>query len=168
MKLRLFAFALTLVCLLSFAGVALAQDAAPVNIEINYSGSPGTIVPGGFYLFANTTTVSLAWGDVTADAVWESAVGGPNETNFTPRFVTTVGSENFNVIPVSEDGIASAAGGVRLFDIGTGQVWDTVGWTGNGSHLPGALSYETTAISQMVGFQRNELYACLLYTSRCV
>ena len=31
MKLRLFAFALTLVCLLSFAGMTLAQDAVPVN-----------------------------------------------------------------------------------------------------------------------------------------
>ena len=135
------------------------QDAAPINIEINYTGSPGTIVPGGFYLFANTTTISLAWGDVTADAVWESAVGGPNETNFAPRFVTTSGSENFNIITVSDDGIASAAGGVRLFDIATGQLWDAVGWTGNGSHNPGAASYETTAYPQAIGLQRDELYA---------
>ncbi|MBN8638860.1 MAG: alpha/beta fold hydrolase [Anaerolineae bacterium] len=31
MKLRLFAFALTLVCLLSFAGMTFAQDSAPIN-----------------------------------------------------------------------------------------------------------------------------------------
>jgi len=135
------------------------QDAAPIDIEIDYTGSPGTIVPGGFYLFANTTTVSIAGSDVTADAVWESAVGGPNEINFALRFVTTPGSENFNIIPVSEDGIASAAGGVRLFDIVTGQVWDAIGWQGNGSQNPGPQSYETAALSQVIGLQRNELYA---------
>jgi type II secretory pathway pseudopilin PulG len=136
-----------------------SQDATPVNIEINYTGSPASIVPGGFYLFANTTTVSIGGSNIAADAVWESAVGGPNETNFAPRFVTTPGSESFNIIPVFEDGIASAAGGVRLYDVGTGQVWDAIGWQGNGSQNPGAQSYETAAYSQVIGLQRDELYA---------
>lgn len=136
-----------------------AQDPSPVNIAINYGGSPMNIVPGGFYLFANTTTVVVAGASIAADAVWECASGGPNETNFAPRFVTTAGMENYNVIPVSNDGIASAAGGVRLYDIGTGQVLDTIGWSGDGFQAPGSQSYETAPYPQNVGLQRNELYA---------
>jgi prepilin-type N-terminal cleavage/methylation domain-containing protein len=135
------------------------QDAAPINVAINYTGSPATIAPGGFYLFANTSPVSVAGSVVGADAVWESAVGGPNEINFSPRFITTPGAEDYNVIPVAEDGIASAAGGVRLYDVLTGQVLDTVGWQGNGGHNPDPQSYETLPCNQNIGLQRNELFA---------
>ncbi|MBK8575346.1 MAG: carboxypeptidase regulatory-like domain-containing protein [Elusimicrobia bacterium] len=137
----------------------LAQDPAPINIAINYAGSPLSIVPGGFYLFANTSPVVVAGMTVAADAVWESAVGGPNEINFAPRFITTAGMENYNIIPVSNDAIASAAGGVRLYDVLSGTVLDTVGWSGDGAVSPGVPSYETAPIFQNVGLQRAELFA---------
>jgi prepilin-type N-terminal cleavage/methylation domain-containing protein len=134
------------------------QDAVPIDIAINYTGSPATIASGGFYLFANTTPVLVAGGIVDADALWESADGGLNQTRFTPRFVTTPGIEDFNIIPVVENAIASASGGLRLYDTGTGQVLDRIGWQGNGGHIPGSDSYETVPLSQMAGLQRTELY----------
>lgn len=134
------------------------QDPAPINIAINYAGSTATIVPGGFYLFANTSPVRVSGAVVGADAVWEAAPGGPNETNFSPRFVTTPGAENYNIITVAEDGLGSAAGGVRLYNVLSGQILDTIGWQGNGGHNPGAQSYEGAPYGQNIGLERNELY----------
>jgi type II secretory pathway pseudopilin PulG len=136
-----------------------SQDPSPVDIAINFTGSPATIVPGGFYLFANTTPVTVAGAVVAADAVWESASGGPNEINFAPRFVTTVGLENYNILSVDEDAIASAAGGVRLVDLGTGQVLDRIGWQGNSGQSPGSESFESAPLVQFIGLQRNEAFA---------
>ena len=136
----------------------IGQDPNPINIAINYAGSPLSIAPGGFYLFANTSPVSVAGMNVAADAVWESAIGGPNEINFAPRFVTAAGLENYNVITVSDDAIASAAGGVRLYNTLSGQVVDTVGWSGDGGLFPAAQSYETSPYFQNVGLQRGETF----------
>ena len=136
-----------------------SQDVSPINIAINYTGSPASIVPGGFYLFANTTPVTVMGNVVAADALWESAAGGPNEINFAPRFVTTAGSEKYNIIPVAEDAIASAAGGLRLYDLGTGQVLDRIGWQGNSGLNPASESYETLPLVQFIGLQRDEIFA---------
>jgi hypothetical protein len=135
-----------------------SQDAAPVPIAIDYTGSTTTIVPGGFYLFSNTSPVRVAGVEVPADALWESAVGGPNQINFAPRFVTTVGLESYNILSVSEDGISSAAGGLRLMNTVTGQVLDRVGWQGNGGQPPDPISYESSPMIQFIGLQRNELF----------
>lgn len=140
-----------------------SQDATPINIAIDYTGSPATIASGGFYLFANTTPVRVAGLDVAADALWESAVAGPNQINFSPRYVTTVGLEDFNILPVAEDAIASAAGGLRLIDTLTGQILDRIGWTGNSGLFPGSDSYESPPMNQFVGLQRNEVF--LRYSS---
>jgi prepilin-type N-terminal cleavage/methylation domain-containing protein len=135
-----------------------SQDATPIDIAINYTGSTATLASGGFYLFANTTPVRVAGSVVDADALWESAVGGPNQVNFAPRYVTTPGVEDFNIIPVSDDAIASAAGGLRLVDTLTGQVLDRIGWTGNGGQFPGSDSYDSPPMNQFIGLQRTELF----------
>lgn len=136
----------------------LVQDALPINVSINYAGSPASIVPGGFYLFANTTPLTVDGLSVVPDAVWESAVGGPNEINFAPRFITTPGSEQFNIIPVQEDAIASAAGGVRLLNALTGVELDRIGWQGNGGLNPAPGAYEGAPVVQFIGLQRDERF----------
>ncbi len=145
------------------------QDPSPLNIAINYAGSPATIAPGAFYLYANTAPVHVAGGDVAPDAVWNAAPGGPNEVAFNNppgRFVTTPGAENYNIIPVDGDsGGGHAAGGLQLIDAGTGQVLDRVGWNGNGGQSPGPDVYETAPIAQAIGLEENEVYQRLSSTA---
>jgi len=140
-----------------------SQDATPVPIAVDFTGAPAGIAPGGFYVFANTRPLVVGGSTLHPDAVWESAVGGPNETNFNSpagRFNTTPGAENYNIITVNTDfGGGSAAGGVRLFDTGTGCVLDRVGWSGNGGQNPHADVYETLAFSQSIGLEENESFA---------
>lgn len=133
------------------------------DIVIDYSGSPANIVPGGYYLFANTGPIVINGISVTPDAVWDGTLGGANDINF-PYFSAAAGAEDFNIIPITTDGIQEGAGSLKLVDTFTGVAIDTVGWRGGGGGF-WPPSYEMTPINQMNGLQVNEQFTRLSSTA---
>jgi hypothetical protein len=135
----------------------IAQDAMPrvIDIDYDYKTPVSTnIAPGGYYLFANTSPVTVGGVSLQADAIW--AVGAGSNTVF-PYFHTAgpYGEDN-NIIPINTDGGGEGAGGLQLYDIGTGIAHDTFGWKGFGGQFPGL--YETIPLDQMTGFQAGEQF----------
>ncbi|MBL0349113.1 MAG: carboxypeptidase regulatory-like domain-containing protein [Elusimicrobia bacterium] len=135
----------------------VAQDAMPrvIDIDYDYKTPVSTnIAPGGYYLFANTSPVTVGGVSLQADAIW--AVGAGSNTVF-PYFHTAgpYGEDN-NIIPINTDGGGEGAGGVQLYDIVTGNAHDTFGWKGFGGQFPGL--YETIPLDQMTGFQAGEQF----------
>lgn len=117
------------------------QDAAPIAISISYS-TP-TIAAGGYYLFANTGTVQAGGLVTAADAVWESAIGGPNDLAF-ELFDPSPSPKQLNVIPVFEDGGGNGAGALMLYRLSDSTIFDRFGWKGGGAGSDPGF-YETTA-----------------------
>ncbi|MEI7529708.1 MAG: carboxypeptidase regulatory-like domain-containing protein [Elusimicrobiota bacterium] len=122
-----------------------AADPAKRTIQISYI-TP-TIESGGYYLFANTGTVTVAGTVVDADAVW----AGTNSTSDFPYFAAQT-----DIIPVDEDGGGEGGGALELYRLSDGAALDKVGWDKTGYPAP---FHEGTAIVQTVGLSRNELYA---------
>lgn len=122
-----------------------ADDASAKDIQITYINPD--IPAGGYYLFANTGTITAAGGSLNADAVWSSA----NTTTDFPYFA----AQN-NLIPVDEEGGGEGGGALALYNVSDGTMIDRVGWNKSG-HL--APFHEGAAIAQTVGLSRNELYA---------
>ncbi|TXH26975.1 MAG: prepilin-type N-terminal cleavage/methylation domain-containing protein, partial [Elusimicrobia bacterium] len=133
------------------------------DIDIDYTGSPATIAPGGYYLFANTGPIVVNGTNVIPDAVWNATVGGANDVNF-PYFDTTPGSEDFNIIPINTDGAQEGAGHIRLMNTGTGATLDTLGWEGGGGGFAPA-NFESIPIDQFTGLQDNEQFTRLSSTA---
>ncbi|HMU95351.1 MAG TPA: carboxypeptidase regulatory-like domain-containing protein, partial [Elusimicrobiota bacterium] len=135
----------------------VAQDALPrvIDIDYDYKTPVSTnIAPGGYYLFANTSPVTVGGVSLQADAIWAVAAG--SNTVF-PYFHTAgpYGEDN-NIIPINTDGAGEGAGGFQLYDIVTGIAHDTFGWKGFGGLWPGL--YETVPMQQMTGFQAGEQF----------
>lgn len=135
----------------------VAQDALPLVIDINYDYKTPVstnIAPGGYYLFANTSPVTVGGVSLQADAIWAVAAG--SNTVF-PYFHNPgpYGEDN-NIIPINTDGAGEGAGGLQLYDTVTGIVHDTFGWMGFGGLWPGL--YETFPLQQMTGFQAGEQF----------
>ncbi len=124
-------------------------DPSPVNITLNYI-SP-SIAPGGFYLFANTTTITAVGTGINADATW-STTAGTNDTAFSPRFSAV----DPNIITTYEDTNAWGRASLQLYSVSNGTTLDTVGWKGDGSQTPPL--YEGNAISQTQGLNDNEQF----------
>ncbi len=101
----------------------------PLNpIDITYISTG--IVPGGYYLFANTTTIVLSGSSVTADAVWDPAGVNNIDAAKHPYFST-----DQNIIPhyeISSVGDDEGGGALQLESASQG-VLDQVGWCGGGS-----------------------------------
>lgn len=121
-------------------------DAAKRTIQIDYMASD--IQPGGYFLFANTTTVSAVGLETDADALWAA---GNTVADF-PDFAS-----DRNIITVFEDGGGEGAGAVELYRVSDGKVLDQVGWDRNNEGKP-APFYETDGYNQGIGLQRDELY----------
>lgn len=100
-------------------GLRYATTGAAQSIQVDYVGV--TISTGGFFLFANTTTVRINNTPVTADAVWHT--GGSNAANF-PNFVS-----QGSIIGVNSD-IVGGVGGLELYQGAT--ILDRVGWRSGG------------------------------------
>jgi len=98
-----------------------AQDISAMQINVIYGS---TYIPsGGYYLFANTATVQAFGYAIPADAYWDPA-GVINLTR--PYF--SIPSDP-NIIPDAAGGSNhEGAGGLMLFDLNSGQTYDTVGW----------------------------------------
>lgn len=132
-----------------------SQDNLPISIAMNYAVGGANILPGRFYLFANAPTLNINGTLVDADAVWDSSIGGSNDTNF-PYFDAAAG--HFNILPVNgvgpnEDGNSEGAGVLTL----TGpSVADRVGWQGGGWANP--ASSETAPVPAQFGLQVDEIY----------
>jgi hypothetical protein len=120
-------------------------DASSKVIQLTYYNPQ--IPPGGYYLFANTGTVTTNGMSVNADAVWAPT----NSTSDFPYFAS-----QGNIIPVDADGAAEGSGALELYNTGDGSTLDRVGWDKSGYPAP---FYEGQAIVQTIGLSRNELYA---------
>lgn len=136
-------------------GSGSSQDPLARAIEVDYVTN--SIAPGGYYLFANTTTIYAGDGSFPADAVWDTSLSGNNMTNFAPRF----SEADPNIIPVwgsavGEDGTDEGEGALMLYNISDGTPLDVVGWTGGGSLNP--PFQEGTAINQAHGLDVGEVY----------
>lgn len=125
-------------------------DSSKKNIVINYINA--SIPSGSFYLFANTGTVVSAGYSRNADAVWDDS----NSISDFPDF-----TNQKNIIRVFDEGGDEGGGALELYRISDGSILDQVGWNRNdgASGKKTAPFYETAAIAQSIGLQRNELYA---------
>lgn len=121
-------------------------DAAKRDIEIDFFSDE--IQAGGYYLFANTTTIQAAGAEVDADAVWSAS----NAVADFPSFAS-----DRNIITVFEDGGGEGAGALELYRDDDGKILDQVGWDRN-SEAKAAPFYETDGYNQGIGLQRDELY----------
>ncbi|MGQ0643901.1 MAG: carboxypeptidase regulatory-like domain-containing protein [Elusimicrobiota bacterium] len=125
--------------------------------EIRYVPVATTVAPGGFYLFANTATLVLGGTSIAADAVWEQALGGPNDNNAgLPDFSPS----NPTAISVWENGGSQGLGGLRLVSAAFG-LQDRFGWKGGGTGLsPAEEVYESVPYDhgQTQGLNRAEQF----------
>ena len=133
-----------------------ASESSEHNIQINYVNPE--ILPGGYYLFANTTTVVAGGEIVDADAVWSA---GNSNFDF-PYFVWQK-----NIIPVAgDDAFAGIEGGgaLKLALVSGGAVLDKAGWSKT-SH-PAPFSEGSPVISDVnTGLSRGEVYGRISSTS---
>lgn len=136
---------------LNFQGkLALAQ------ISINYAVGGNNIAPGGFYLFASHSPINIDGNSVTPDAVWENALGGPNDTNANFPFFSAVNG-TYNIIPINTDGAGEGVGTLTLCRMGGGAATiDRVGWQAGPLVSPAA--FETTPIPNANGMELAEIY----------
>lgn len=125
-------------------------DDSKKNILINYLTD--YIQPNGFYLFANTMTITVGGNVIQADAIWSSF----NSPMDFPYF----SQSNPNIIPVFGDGSDEGGGAVELYRISDGMILDQVGWNRNdgASGKKTAPFFEKTPIPQNIGLQRSEQY----------
>jgi len=124
-------------------------DASARTIQITYANDE--LPSQRYFLFANTTTISVAGVEVDADAVWSAG-----NTDF-PYFA----AQN-NIIPVDEDGGGEGGGALELYRLIDDAPLDKLGWDKTGHPAP---FFEGAALSQVVGLSRNELYARLTSTA---
>lgn len=130
--------------------------------EIFLSRVTASIPPGHFYLMANRGVVNVFSTGVSADALWENATGGPNDSN--PHFpYFDPPSGQLNIIPVDSDGGGEGSASLELYEISTGRVLDRLGWQGAGG-LPPPF-YESHPLSQTIGLQTNESFQRFSSTS---
>ena len=123
-----------------------SADPGKRNIQIDYLSAE--IAPGGYYLFANTATITAVGTNTEADAIWDPG----NPVAEFPYFST-----QSNIIPVHEDGGGEGCAAVELYRISDGRILDQVGWDRN-SESKTAPFYETEGYEQGIGLQRNEFY----------
>lgn len=125
-------------------------DTGKKTILINHASD--TIAPGGFYLFANTGTVTAGGTTVSADAVWSDF----NSVVSFPYFST-----DKNIIPTSNQ--ANEGGGaVELYRLSDDSVLDQMGWDRNNGSQTAPFS-ETEGLDENIGLQEQEQY--LRYSS---
>lgn len=122
-----------------------ASDASKKTIAIDYIAP--TIAPGGFYLFANTATVTAAGASVAADAVWTAT----NSVVDFPYFST-----QSNIIPTSNQA-GEGGGALELYRISDGAVLDRMGWDRNNGSQSAPFA-ETTGLDENVGLEQEEQY----------
>jgi len=127
-------------------------DGSRKTILINYSAT--TIAPGGFFLFANTGTVTAGGAGVAADATWSPA---NNAADF-PYFGTQM-----NIITTS-DQPSEGGGAVELYKVSDGSTLDILGWDRNNGGQS-APFFETDGLNESIGLQLEEQYVRYSSTS---
>jgi len=128
----------------------IPSDPLPLDVAIIWSST--WIASGGFYLFANTGTVTLNGTPVGADAVWEMNPAGPNVAAFGPRFLPPGDPD----VIERHDGGAKGMGSLELRDLVNLSALDVVGWEGGGNKVPGM--YEEDPMDQTNGIEIDEQY----------
>jgi hypothetical protein len=124
--------------------------------RIDVSFVRNDIAPSGFFLFANTTTVTINGTPVGADAIWTSDTGGWNDTTF-PNFNAAAGDPN--VLEVYT-GSGKGEGGLVLYNVSTNLAVDTVGWKGGGgsSSIPSVYEGTNGYLNQTNGLDPEEQF----------
>ncbi len=127
-------------------------DNTKKTIQISYLTD--YIPQGGFYLFANTTTIIINGVSINADAVWSDE----NSTIDFPYFNPSL--NKYNIIPVFGDGPDEGGGAVELYRISDNYTLDQIGWNRNDGASGRKLApfYETLAIPQNIGLEVGEQY----------
>jgi len=129
-------------------------DSDKKEIKITYINS--YIPSGGFYLFANTATLTINGVNINADAIWSDL----NTLSDFPYFAT-----DKNIIPVKEDSGSEGCAAIELYRKSDEYILDQVGWDWNPGTPQTPPFYETDAIDQVIGLQRSEVYARIMSTS---
>ncbi len=122
-------------------------DTSKKTILITYFNN--SISPYGFYLFANTSTITLNGAGIGADAVWSDI----NSTSDFPYFAS-----DKNIIPIDSDGSSEGSGALELYRTLSGEILDQVGWDYNPGVPKKAPFYETDGIDQTKGIEESEQY----------
>ena len=102
-----------------------------------------SLAPNGYFLFANTGTVTAAGQTLQADAVYDIDSNWGNQDD------------------VIVTGSPSPAGYVALRGAAASPVYDTVGWDATGNGIGGkqlAEEFEGESIEQSIGFEPGEAY----------
>ncbi|MGC8867513.1 MAG: carboxypeptidase regulatory-like domain-containing protein [Elusimicrobiales bacterium] len=135
-------------------------DSSKNDIRIDYLTNE--ILPGGFYLFANTTPVIINGVSINADAVWSEF---ENPTSIFPYFDPPL--SKYSIIPVFGEGPDEGGGAIELYRISDNRILDQVGWNRNdgASGKKIAPFYETSPIPQNIGLERGEQYVRYSSTS---
>ncbi len=136
-------------------GLYFQGNLAQASVSINYAPGGNNIAPGGFYLFASQSPVNIDGTLVTPDAIWENAIGGPNDTNANFPYFNPATSV-LNILPKNSDGAGEGVGTLTLYRIAGGATIDQVGWQGGGSLNPTA--FETAPVPDVNGMETNEIY----------
>lgn len=116
------------------------SDVAKRVLNLDYYTK--NIPPLGYYLIANTTTLTIDGSDITADAVFDPAIPGYPDVIKDPD-----------------------AGGFGLLSVSGGADWiDAVGWDRNGGAKTAPI-YETEGLDENIGLEQGEQYVRLCSTS---
>lgn len=136
-------------------GLYFRGKLAQATVSMNYAVGGNNIAPGGFYLFASHSPINIDETLVTPDAIWENAIGGPNDTNANFPYFNPAASI-LNIIPKNADGAGEGLGTLTLYRIAGGVTIDRLGWQGGGSLNPAA--FETAPVPDVNGMETNEIY----------
>ncbi len=128
-------------------GLKFQRPADPSKRTVLLTFVNSSIAPGGYFLFANTGTITAGGVTRSADAVWSDS----NSTAYFPYFAA-----DRNVIPTSA--LASEGGGaLQLYRVSDDSQLDAVGWDRNGGGQAAPFS-ETDGIDQNIGLETGEQY----------
>ncbi|MFA5975088.1 MAG: carboxypeptidase-like regulatory domain-containing protein [Elusimicrobiota bacterium] len=111
---------------------------SPTQITLDYAVIDSSISPGGYFLIANTTTITAAGVTRTADAVYQTS-----NLDFP------------NILKVATYDPGNDAQGLSIVQAGGMTSLDAFGWK-IGGNSPGL--YEGSPLSQVIGLEREEQY----------
>jgi hypothetical protein len=138
------------------ATCSFAQD-----IAFDYTNT--TIAPGGYFLFANLSTITYSGAPINADAYYDFAGNAAKSPAYFDHWNLPAG--NLNIITVKGDGGGPvASGAIILYEKSTGDVLDVIGWS-PGSNNPPPGCFNGTIITPAQGLQSNGQFVRIASTA---
>jgi hypothetical protein len=99
--------------------------ATPQNIVLDYTNT--TIAPGGYFLIANLSTITVGGVNINPDAYYDASNSSNNQFNH----YNVNGGPNI----ITTNDISAGANALILYQISTGNNLDVIGWQGSGTPL---------------------------------